>query len=126
MKERGVGWPQFHVVDVAVQGLVQSIHELCHATKPPPQVFQKNSLSRHCTEVSYTICASPRAEKVGAQVLRTCHPRMKRIASVGNFPGVDPKSTGRPEGTRSMSLFRWSPRIAQHPSLGEICPSYAM
>src|SRR5262245_48521089 len=32
--ERGTGWPNSHVVDVAVEGLVQSIHELCHATKP--------------------------------------------------------------------------------------------
>ena len=37
-KERAQGgWPDFHVVDVAVQGLVQSIHELCHATKPRTQ-----------------------------------------------------------------------------------------
>src|SRR5262245_56785262 len=38
--ERGTGWPNSHVVDVAVEGLVQSIHELCHATKPPSQVLQ--------------------------------------------------------------------------------------
>src|SRR5208282_322857 len=32
-RERGIGWPDFHVVDVAIQGLVQSIHELCHGYK---------------------------------------------------------------------------------------------
>src|SRR5262245_27225509 len=54
-----MGWPDFHVVDLAVEGLVQSIHELCHATKPPPQIREKNSLSRRCTEVRLdTICAS--------------------------------------------------------------------
>src|SRR5215467_4592171 len=55
--ERGIGWPNFHVVDVAVQGLVQSIYELCHATNPPTQVLQ-NSLSRRCTVRLDTICAS--------------------------------------------------------------------
>src|SRR5262249_36039441 len=56
-RERGIGWPNFHVVDVAVQGLVQSIYELCHATNPPTQVLQ-NSLSRRCTVRLDTICAS--------------------------------------------------------------------
>src|SRR5262249_5844631 len=41
--ERGTGWPDSHVVDVAVEGLVQSIHELCHATKPPSQILQNRS-----------------------------------------------------------------------------------
>src|SRR5262245_53226913 len=41
--ERGTGWPNSHVVDVAVEGLVQSIHELCHATRPPSQVLQNRS-----------------------------------------------------------------------------------
>src|SRR5262245_42920504 len=41
--ERGTGWPNSHVVDVAVEGLVQSIHELCHATKPRSQVLQNRS-----------------------------------------------------------------------------------
>src|SRR5271163_4837239 len=35
-KERGV-WPQFQVVDIAVQGLVHSEDELRHGAKPPPQ-----------------------------------------------------------------------------------------
>ncbi len=42
-------WPKFQMVDVAIQGLVHSIHELCHGTKSPPQVLQ-NSLSRRSAE----------------------------------------------------------------------------
>src|SRR5262252_10222116 len=38
--ERGTGWPNSHVVDVAVEGLVQSIHELCHATNLHPRFFR--------------------------------------------------------------------------------------
>jgi hypothetical protein len=43
-KERGT-WRKRLVVDVAIQGLVQSEDELRHATKFPSQVLQ-NSLSR--------------------------------------------------------------------------------
>src|SRR5215470_19921618 len=49
-RESGTGWPQFQVVDVAIQGLRQTIDELCHATKPPPQVLQ-SSISRRSTEI---------------------------------------------------------------------------
>src|SRR5215470_15033838 len=45
-RERGTGWPQFQVVDVAIQGLRQTIDELCHATKPPPQVLHSNMSRR--------------------------------------------------------------------------------
>jgi hypothetical protein len=43
-KERRA-WVKFQMVDVAIQGLVHSIDELCHGTKSPPQVLQ-NSLSK--------------------------------------------------------------------------------
>src|SRR5262249_58032119 len=39
-KERRA-WPEFQMVDVAIQGLVHSIDELRHGTKSPPQVLQK-------------------------------------------------------------------------------------
>src|SRR5580658_8492778 len=55
-KERQA-WPKFQMVDVAIQGLVQSIYELCHGTKSPPQGL-KNGLSRRSAEMRlYTICA---------------------------------------------------------------------
>src|SRR5258707_5128790 len=55
-KERRA-WPKFQMVDVAIQGLVHSIDELCHGTKSPPQVLQ-NSLSRRSAEMRLdTICA---------------------------------------------------------------------
>ncbi len=38
-KERRA-WPKFQMVDVAIQGLVHSIDELCHGTKSPPQFFR--------------------------------------------------------------------------------------
>jgi hypothetical protein len=31
-RERGTGWPHFHVVDVTIQGLLQTEDEFCHAT----------------------------------------------------------------------------------------------
>src|ERR1700747_2926634 len=48
-KERRA-WPKFQMVDVAIQGLVHSIDELCHGTKFPPQLLQ-NSLSRRSAEM---------------------------------------------------------------------------
>ena len=48
-KERGA-WPHFKMVDVAIQGLLHSIDELCHGTKSPPQVLQ-NSLRRQYAKV---------------------------------------------------------------------------
>src|SRR6185437_10625354 len=55
-KERGTG-RKFLVVDIAVQGLVQSEEELRHATKSPSKVLQ-DSLSRR-----YALAAARRKLK---------------------------------------------------------------
>src|SRR5215831_9948677 len=78
-RERGIGWPYFHVVDVAVKGLVQSTFELCHATKPPTQVLQ-NSLRRRCTVRMDTICASVRCP-AKADLQTETLPILSRVAA---------------------------------------------
>src|SRR5258708_27497758 len=57
-RERGIGWPDFHVVDVAVQVLVQSVHELRHATKPPTQVLRAAVQGRAAPLTRAAICCT--------------------------------------------------------------------
>src|SRR6185437_6974401 len=41
-REHGTRWSQYHVVDIAVQGLLQSEYDLRHTTKPPSRVGQRS------------------------------------------------------------------------------------
>src|SRR5262249_27250155 len=84
-KERRA-WPKFQMVDVAIQGLVHSIDELCHGTESPPQVLQ-NTLSRR-SDVPWMAAAeslglrnaSPAMTcwRAGANLCRSLSPRSLR------------------------------------------------
>jgi len=51
-KERHT-WPEFQMVDVAIQGLIHSIDEFCHGTSSPSGVLLTNNAQQRVqSEVS--------------------------------------------------------------------------